>query len=102
MKKIIDILLSILGFGVFATPIWVLLCTCYEFKNTKPSDNVVICKNVQKLYKDDILFDNFYISCNDKTIEVGKELYTRIIQDKDYKIIYNNLGGIYLVEKVGE
>lgn len=102
MKKIIDILLSSLSFVAFTMPIWALLYTCIVFENAKPSDNVVICKNVQKLYKDDILFDNFYISCNDKTIEVGKELYTRIIQDKDYKITYNNLGGIYLVEKVGE
>lgn len=66
----------------------------------KKSDNFVICKNVQKLYKDDILFDNFYISCNDATLEIGKELYTRIIENEDYKITYNNLGGIYSVEKV--
>lgn len=102
MLKIKDALLQILGFILITTPVWALLIVFIVIGNFKSSDNIVICKNVQKLYKDDILFDNFYISCNDKTIEVGKELYTRIIQGKDYKITYNNLGGIYLVEKVGE
>lgn len=68
----------------------------------KPSNNITICKNAQKLYKDDILFDNFYISCNDTTLEISKELYTRIIENEDYKITYNKIGGIYLVEKVKE
>ena len=98
--KIKNILLQILGFIFITTPVWALLIIFIILANPKPSNNIVICKNVQKLYKDDILFDNFYISCNDKTVEIGKELYTRIIENKDYKITYNNLGGIYLVEKI--
>jgi len=69
----------------------------YKDTNTA-SNNIKICNNVQKLYKDDILFDNFYISCNDETIEIDKKLFTRVIEGKNYKITYNKNGGIYLVE----
>lgn len=102
MLKIKDILLEIIGFVLITIPLWALLIVFIIFDNPEPSDNIVMCKNVKKLYKDDILFDNFYISCNNTTIEIGKELYTRIIENKDYKITYNDLGGIYLVEKAEE
>lgn len=98
-EKILELIFGIFIVFLFFSP---LIIAIGLHENQKPSNDIEICKNVQKLYKDDILFDNFYISCNDKTIEIGKELYTRIIENKDYKIIYNQFGGIYKIEKVDD
>ena len=95
-----NILEYTVGFIFILVPVLIMFIALTTLGNPEASDNIVVCNNVQKLYKDDVLFDNFYISCNDETIEIGKELYVRIIEGEDYKITYNNLGGIYLVEKV--
>ena len=98
IENIVTIIITIMVIASFVLVVVILNKAISD--GMKKSDNYVICKNVQKLYKEDILFDNFYISCNDTTIEIGKELYTRIVENKDYKITYNNMGGIYLVERV--
>ena len=100
LKKSEEIFALLLMILFVTVPIIAFIFTFDD--GTKKSDNYVICKNVQKLYKDDILFDNFYISCNDTTIEIGTELFARIVEGKDYKVTYNKMGGIYLVEKIDD
>ena len=59
--------------------------------DTPDKTNIKECTNVKKLYKDDILFDNFYIACDEPiNLEVSPELYTRIIEGKNYIITYIN------------
>lgn len=96
-KILIELIHSIFIIGIIS----IFCIIIVHFKNMdKPSNNIEVCKNVQKLYKDDILFDNFYISCNHNTIEITKELYVRIIEGKDYKVTYKNSGDLYSIEKI--
>lgn len=96
-KFLENIIIFIFYTLLFSVPVSFLIM----FNNgLKESKKFTICKNVQKLYKDDILFDNFYITCNDKTLKIDPELYTRIIEDNHYKIIWNKIGGIYKIERL--
>ena len=70
-------------------------------ENTKEDkDNVSTCTNIKKFYKDDILFDNFYIACDEPiNREITPELYTRIVEGENYIITFTKGGDIYSIEK---
>lgn len=69
--------------------------------DTPDKENIKQCTNLKKFYKDDIVFDNFYVACDEPiNLEVSPELYTRLVDGENYKITFNKLGGIYLIEKV--
>lgn len=96
-KFLENIIIFIFYTLLFSVPVFFLII----FNNgLKESKKITICKNVQKFYKDDILFDNFYVTCNDNTLKIGPELYTRIIENSNYKIIWNKMGGIYKIERL--
>lgn len=63
-------------------------------------DSVSTCTNIKKFYKDDVLFDNFYIACDEPiNLEISPELYTRIVEGKNYIITFTKGGDIYSIVK---
>lgn len=71
-----------------------------EQANTPDQKSATNCTNIKKLYKDDILFDNFYLSCDEPiTVEVDAQLFSRIEEGKNYTVIFNSLGGVYSIER---
>lgn len=64
-------------------------------KNSRTS-----CTNIRKFYKDNIIFDKFYIACDEGfTGNITANQYTSIEEGENYTIMFTNGGRIYSLEK---
>ena len=103
MSKSLENILKIIFYIIiisFEIGLIVLMYIVFE-ENSKPDNNSISkCTNIKKFYKDDLLFDNFYIACDEPiNIEVKPELYTRIVEGENYIITFNKTGGLYSIVK---
>lgn len=102
LEKVLKIIFYIIILS-FEIGFVVLMCIGFE-ENNKPDNNSISkCTNIKKFYKDDLLFDNFYIACDEPiNLEIEPELYTRIEEGKNYIITFNKVGGLYSIVKENE
>ena len=89
-ETLFDLIAGIIAVVFFSCITIICIVREKELKEN-PKIETKQCTNIKKFYKDDILFDNFYIACDEPiNLEIGPELYTRIIEGKNYKIEYKN------------
>jgi hypothetical protein len=98
-----DKIFEIIAFILYVSPAIFFVSFVFWFSKqaeTEDKYNRVKCTNVKKMYKNDILFDNFYIACDESmTVEIDAELFVRIEEGQDYIITHNKLGGLYSFKK---
>ena len=96
-EKTIEILCYLM-FSLMIISIFGIFIYAFGYQANKIQKSVS-CKNVRTPKKDDLIFDNYYVICdNNKSYEIDFELYSKIIEGNDYIINFNELGGIYSIE----
>lgn len=94
-RKLMVLFYSIFSLGVLSILGTFYYAFCYQANRIQKS---VSCNNVRTPKKDDLIFDNYYVICdNNKSYEIGFELYSKLIEGNDYIINFNELGGIYSI-----